>query len=329
MSLRRHVVVPRELVVIFLIAVAGILFYLFAFKAYYIVNEQEMAVVTRFGRYYKEVGPGLHFKLPLGIDNAEKVPIRQQREEFGYRSVGTDGASTRYSDNPFGEESLMVTGDLNAAEIEWSVQYRVDDPRAFLFNMRNPRETLRAAVESVMREVIGDRNVDEVITIGREEIRNVSREKLQALMDDYKIGIRIDGVELQASNPPPPVAPAFNEVNQAQQQRERMINEARADYNRDIPRIGGQALQKIEAARGYAAERVNRAQGDANRFNALLTEYLNAPEATRQRIYLETMQTVLPRMGRKIVIDSDARQVLPLLQLGDGAPLITPEEAKR
>ncbi len=209
----------------------------------------------------------------------------------------------------------MMTGDLNAAEVEWIVQYRISDPRLYLFNVLDPEGTLRYVSESVMRTVVGDRTVDEVITIGRQEIEEEARNRLETLVKKYELGIGIDQIQLQNVNPPPPVQASFNEVNQAQQERERMINEANGEYNKEVPRSRGVADQKIQAAEGYALKRVNEALGDVARFEAQFTEFKKAPNVTMTRLYLETLKEVVPQMGEKIIIDEDASQVLPLLQL--------------
>ena len=209
----------------------------------------------------------------------------------------------------------MLTGDLNAAEVEWIVQYRISDPELFLFKVMNPEGTLRNISESVMRTVVGDRTVDEVITIGRQEIEDEARKQMKNQVDIYKLGIIIDQIQLQNVNPPPPVQASFNEVNQAQQERERMINEANGEYNKEVPRSRGVADQKIQAAEGYALKRVNEALGDVALFNAIFEEYEKAPEVTKTRLYWESMKEVLPTLGRKIILDEDASQILPLLQL--------------
>ena len=211
----------------------------------------------------------------------------------------------------------MVTGDLNTALVEWVIQYRISDPARYEFNVRDPDSTLRDASESVMREVVGDRTVDEVITIGRQEIEHESLTRLQDLVQLYDIGISIDQVQLKNVNPPLPVQASFNEVNQAQQEREKSINVANGQYNREIPKARGEADQQISEAQGYATQRVNEAEGDVAKFNAMFAEYLKAPEVTRRRIYLETIQAVLPEISKKVILDEDATQVLPLLQLGD------------
>ncbi|OPZ09861.1 MAG: Modulator of FtsH protease HflK [candidate division BRC1 bacterium ADurb.BinA292] len=281
----------------------------------YTVQAEELGVVLRFGKFVRMTEPGLRFKLPLGIERVELVPVnRQMKEEFGFRTAHVD-VRTDYRPGNYADESLMVTGDRNTVVVEWIVQYRINEPKAFLFNVRNPVDTLRYASEAVMREVVGDRTVDEVLTIGREEVQRVAQDRLQELLNDYQMGLGIEQVALQDVNPPGPVQDSFNEVNQAQQERERMINEAWAEYNREVPRAHGEADQLISEARGYATQRVNEAEGDAARFTALFREYVEAPEVTRQRIFLETMGRLLPRLGRKIILDDAAGQILPLLQL--------------
>jgi modulator of FtsH protease HflK len=282
--------------------------------AYFTVPSDSVAVVQRFGKYLKEVPPGLHFKLPLGIDTATIVPVKRQlKQEFGF---GTAGATDPYQiSRDSRRETEMVTGDLNAALVEWVVQYRVSDPEKFLFDVREPRGTLRDVSESVMREVVGDRTVDEVITIGRQEIEAEALTKMQALSTKYAMGISIDQVQLKNINPPEPVQASFNEVNQAQQEKEKLINEARRDYNKVIPLAEGEKDQRIREADGYRLKRINEAEGDAARFSALLAEYIKAPEVTRRRIYIETLQEVLPGIRSKFVVDEHARSILPLLNL--------------
>ncbi|MCH1494044.1 MAG: FtsH protease activity modulator HflK, partial [Rubripirellula sp.] len=237
---------------------------------------------------------------------------------FGFATVEGSTNPTQFSTEQSAERS-MVTGDLNSATVEWVVQYRVKDPQFYLFKVRDPGLTLRALSESVMRTVVGDRTVDEVITIGRQEIEVQALANLQSLVDRYELGLSIDQVQLKNVNPPLPVQPSFNEVNQAQQEREQMVNVANGEYNKEVPRARGEAEQKIQASQGYAVKRINEAKGDIARFNALYTEYLKAPEVTKQRIYIETMREVLPKLGRKIIIDEEASQILPLLQLSTEA----------
>ena len=304
--------VPRGLATV---AVAALAALVVAFSTLYQVQPEEVGVVLRFGRFVRTTEPGLRAKLPL-VEEVLKVPVqRQLKQEFGFRTVDA-GIRTQYaSERPFAGEAVMLTGDLNVAVVEWIVQYRVADPYLFLFKVRNLEDTFRAMNEAVMREVVGDRTVTEVLTVGRQEIESRVEERLQGLANQYEMGITIDQVVLQDVNPPDPVKPSWDEVNQAQQQRDRMINEARAEYNRIIPRARGEAEQTVLQAEGYALDRVNRSQGEAVRFKAVYEEYRRAPEVTRRRLYLETMQRILPQIGRKLYIDKDATGVLPLLSL--------------
>lgn len=286
--------------------------------AYYTVPSDSVAVVQRFGQYLKDVPSGLHFKLPFGIDIATVVPVKRQlKQEFGF---STPGATDQFQGPRHGRkenvlETEMVTGDLNAALVEWVVQYRISDPAKYLFEVREPSETLRYVSESVMREVVGDRTVDEVITIGRQEIESEALVKMQNLSTKYAMGISIDQVQLKNINPPKPVQESFNEVNQAQQEKEKLINEARREYNKVIPLAEGEKDQRIREADGYRLKRINEAEGDAARFTALLSEYSKAPEVTRRRIYLETLQDVLPGIHSKIIVDEQSQGILPLLNL--------------
>jgi membrane protease subunit HflK len=210
---------------------------------------------------------------------------------------------------------MMLTGDLNVAVVEWIVQYRVADPYLYLFKVRNVTDTFRAMNEAVMRQVVGDRTVTEVLTVGRQAIETRVEELLRALTQQYEMGITIEQVVLQDVNPPDPVKPSWDEVNQAQQQRDRMINEARAEYNKVIPRAKGEAQQAVLEAEGYGLNRVNRAQGESARFQSIQQAYRRAPDVTRRRLHLETMERVLPRMGGKLFLDADARGIIPLLPL--------------
>lgn len=282
----------------------------------YTVPSDSVAVIQRFGRYVGDVSSGLHLKLPMGIDTATIVPVKRQLKlEFGFTTPGARDPyqGSRERDNR--QETQMVTGDLNAALVEWVVQYRISDPAKFLFEVRQPSETLRHVSESVMREVVGDRTVDEVITIGRQEIETEALTKMQALATKYAMGVSIDQVQLKNINPPGPVQESFNEVNQAQQEKEKLINEARRDYNKVVPLAEGEKDQSIREADGYRLKRVNQAEGDVARFEALLTEYTKAPEVTRRRIYIETMQDVMPGLRSKIIVDERIRGLLPLLNI--------------
>lgn len=280
----------------------------------YVVQAENVGVILRFGKYTKTTDPGLHIKVPL-IDKVYQVAVeRQLKEEFGFRTLKS-GVTTQYSTRSYDSESVMLTGDLNVAVVEWIIQYRVEDPYKFLFRVRNSQATLRDMSEAVMREVVGDRTLNEVLTVGRQEVSQTVQDKLQGLCNEYENGIRIRQIVLQNVNPPDAVKASFNEVNQAQQDREKLINQARSEYNRVVPRAKGEAEQTIQAAEGYASERINGAIGDVARFNSVFAEYQKAPEITKQRIYLETMNRVLPRIEKKFIIDESSGGVLPLLNL--------------
>jgi membrane protease subunit HflK len=281
---------------------------------FYQVQPEAVGVVLRFGRYVRTAEPGLHVKAPFA-EEVIKVPVqRQLKQEFGFRTE-EPGVRTQYSKENFNDESMMLTGDLNVAIVEWIVQYRVSDPYQFLFKVRNPEGTFRAMNEAVMRQVVGDRTVTEVLTVGRQEIETRVEVELQAMAKQYELGITLDQVVLQDVNPPNPVKPSWDAVNQAQQQRDRLINEARAEYNKVVPRAKGEAEQTILQAQGYALDRVNRSQGDSARFKSVYDSYRKAPEVTRRRMYLETMGRVLPSLGGKVFVDKDVKGIVPLLPL--------------
>jgi membrane protease subunit HflK len=288
------------------------------FTAYFQVEPDEVGVVQRFGRYVGTADPGPHVKIPFGVDRVTKVPVqRTLKLELGFRTQRADVKSEFAPPTPETmAEAAMLTGDLNVAVVEWVVQYKIKDPVRYLFHVREPESTFRDMAEAVMRQVVGDHSVDEVITIGRESIALEAKQQLQDLCNLYGIGIEVQQLVLQDVNPPEPVKPAFNEVNQAIQEKERAVNDAWADYNKSVPKAKGEADQAIRSAEGYALERVNKAEGDASRFDALYEEYRKAPVVTRKRIYLETLAQVLPRVGRKLVLDDKAKGILPLLNLG-------------
>lgn len=306
---------PTRLIITGLLILLGVIL---VTSMVFTIEPEEVGVVLRFGRYVRTSPPGLNFKLPAPIERVYKVPVqRQLKDEFGFRTEDA-GVRTQYSRGGYESESSMLTGDLNVSVVEWIAQYRVRDPYKFLFKVRNVRKTFRDMNEAVIRAVVGDRSVSEVLTTGRQEIEDEVKIHLQELCDQYETGIVVDQIVLQDVNPPDPVKPSFNEVNQSEQERERLINEAQSEYNKVVPRAEGEARQAIQQAEGYALDRVNRAQGDASRFNSMFAEYRKAPEVTRTRIYLETMNKILPRAGRKVVLDEELKGVLPLLNL-DGA----------
>ncbi|MEK6371987.1 MAG: FtsH protease activity modulator HflK [Acidobacteriota bacterium] len=308
--------VPGRIIVRVLLILAAVVF---LFTTWFTVEPEEAGIVLRFGRFARQVASGLHMKLPYPLETVLKVPIeRQLKEEFGFRTIEA-AIRTTYSKEDLSGESLMLTGDLNVAVVEWTAQFRVREPYKYLFKVRNVRKTFRDMNETVMREVVGDRSVNEVLTVGRQEIAAEVEHRLQALCDQYENGIKVEQIVLQDVNPPDAVKPSFNEVNQAQQEREKLINQARADYNQIIPRAKGQAQQTIEQAEGFATDRVNRARGDAELFTQVHAAYQRAPEVTRRRMYLETMSEIYPKVTRKIVIDEKLKGVLPLLPLQNQA----------
>ncbi|MHC4294744.1 MAG: FtsH protease activity modulator HflK [Planctomycetota bacterium] len=301
------------------VAVVVLILLIIAVSSFYTVGPEEIGVVLRLGKFERTTDPGLHVKLPFAIERVTKVPIqRQLKEEFGFMTVSS-GVRSQFSVRGREAEANMLTGDLNAAVVEWVVQYRIVDPYKYLFRVRNVRETFRDMSEAVMREVVGDRTVNEVLTVGRAEIADLVEQLLQDLCDQYDTGIKVDQVVLQDVNPPDPVKPSFNEVNQAQQEKEKLINEAQSEYNKVIPRATGEAQQTIQEAEGYALNRLNTARGDSARFVAVYQEYRQAPDVTRTRIYLETMNRILPQVQRKIIVDDKVRSVLPLLNLEPSA----------
>ncbi len=291
----------------------------FVFSSFYTVDADEVGVVQRFGKYVGTTMPGLHFKIPFGIETVKKVKVKRVfKEEFGFRTL-RPGIRTTYANRSYEDESLMLTGDLNSAVVEWVVQYRIKDPAKYLFKVRNIRKTLRDISEAAMRTVVGDHSVDEVIITNRQDISILARDYIQEKLDEYQVGVHVITVNLQDVNPPEPVQPAFNEVNEAKQEKERIINEAWEAYNKVIPQARGRAQQRISVAEGYAIDRVNRAQGDAERFIALWKEYTRAKKVTRERMYLETLMEVLPAVRQIYIIDQNMQGLVPLLQLGNEA----------
>lgn len=281
---------------------------------FYTIPAESEGILLRFGRYIDKVPSGLHAKLPFGIDDVIEVPTqRQQKLEFGFATQGFTNPDQVGSDPAL--QKSMVTGDLNSALVEWIVQYRITDPEKYLFDVRDPGITLRDISEAVMREVVGDRTVDEIITIGRQEIEDSVLARTRELAELYSLGVTVNQVQLKNVNPPVPVQPSFNEVNRAQQDRENVINIANGEYNKAVPRARGEADQKIRAAEGYRFKRVNEAEGDASAFNQVLEQYLKAPEVTRARIYLETLGEVLPQARQQIIVDDTVQQIMPMLPL--------------
>ena len=277
--------------------------------------------MKRLGAVIAITDPGLHFKLPFGIDTVEFVATeRVLKQEFGFRTLVTDGERSEYAQEDFPQESLMLSGDLNIIDVEWVVQYRISDPIKYLYGMRDPTRALRDISESVMRRVVGNRIGSEVLTTARVDIANLAQKEIQEAMSNYDVGIHVVTLQLQDVVPPKAVQPAFNEVNEARQERERMINEATKRANQEIPRAKGIANRTIAESEGYATERVNAAHGETARFKSILAEYRVAPEVTRTRLYLETLNAVLPKVGSVLVVQDKQMPPLPLLNLRDAQP---------
>lgn len=303
---------PRSFPFSPMVIVIGVALLVTASMTFYSIPAESEGIILRFGQYIDKVPSGLHLKLPFGIDRVIPIPTqRQQKLEFGFSTPGYTNYD-QVGTEPALEKS-MVTGDLNAALVEWIVQYRITDPEKYLFDVRDPGQTLRDLCEAAMREVVGDRTVDEIITIGRQEIEETALLRIRELAGRYQLGVSINQVQLKNVNPPEPVQPSFNEVNKAQQDRENAINLANGEYNKAVPRVRGEADQKIRAAEGYRYKRINEADGDVNAFNQVLEQYLKAPDVTRTRIYLETLGEVLPQARQQFIVDDTVQQILPLL----------------
>jgi membrane protease subunit HflK len=295
------------------IAIVVAIVALLGFLSYYAVPTDSRGVVQRFGRFHRITEPGLHLKWPL-IETVSTPKVeRVFKEEFGFRTLEA-GVQSRYGDKDTGE-SLMLCGDLSVAEVEWIVQYKIGAPRRFLFNVRDPQKLIRDVSETVMRSVVGDSSVDEVLTSRRVEINVEAEQKMQALLDKYESGVAVVAVKLQDVNPPQQVKAAFNEVNASQQDKERLVNQALEEYNKVIPRARGEAQQVIKQAEAYAIDRTNTAAGDASRFNQIYAEYRQSEDVTRRRMYLESMGKLLPKIRRKVIVDETVKGLLPLMQV--------------
>jgi len=298
-------------------AIAGILILMFVFSGVYSVGPDEVGIVRRFGKYTRTANPGLNFKIPMGVERADNVKVQYiYKEEFGFRTLRSS-IKTQYSSREYFDESLMLTGDLNVLVVEWIVQFKVNDPVKFLFNVRDQGETIRSVSEAVMRQVVGNNSVSEVLNTRRVEINQEVQDTVQEILDFYDTGLKIVTVKLQDVNPPDEVKPSFNEVNEAKQEKEKMINNAWEAYNKAIPSAKGEAEKTIREAEGYALNEINTAKGDAARFIDTWEAYRNAKEVTRKRLYLETMNEILPKVGQKYIMDSLSGSILPLLKLNN------------
>lgn len=301
------------ILIVILLIIAG-------FTCLYTVPTDSEAVIQRFGKYVRTAEPGLHFKLPFNIETKTNVPVeRQLKLEFGFESKN-NRSTNRYQFTTQKEqikESSLITGDKNAVLLKWVVQYRIDEPKNYLFNVRSPELTMRDASESIMREMVGDRSVDEVLTSGRQEIQKEFLDRIQFIIKDFKLGIKVEQVQIKSVNPPLQVQSSFNDVNKAQQEKNTLINNAYGQYNRAVPRAKGEAYKRIAKAEGFALKRINEAQGDAERFELLLKEFNKAPLITRQRLYLEKMGEILANVPNKVIIDQETKNFLPLLNLNN------------
>ena len=306
---------PKKGLLTLLVVVAIITAVIGGSSSMYKVDTEETGVVLRFGKFSKFANPGLHFKIPFGIEQVYLVPTgRVLKEEFGYRTV-TPGIRTTYNKQGLEEESLTLTGDLNVSDVEWIVQFQVADPFKYIFKIKDPIGTIRDIAEAMVRKTIGDADVTQVLTTDRAALADKIQQSLQATLKQYDIGVRIVTVKFQDVNPPEAVKDAFNEVNEAEQQKESLIFQAREQYNREVPKARGEAKRNLQEAQGYAVERINKARGETNRFIALLAEYEKAPVVTRRRIQIETLEQVLPNLDEIYVMDKSTNGLLPLLPL--------------
>lgn len=294
---------------------AVILAIVIATSSFFTIESGSVGVIQRFGKFMRIAPPGPNFKLPFGIEKVTKVSQEKvEKEEFGFRSDQSTPGDRTGSDADAANTSLMLTGGLNVALVPWIVQYRVKDPYNYLFKVQDLRSLLRDLSEASMRLVVGDRSINEVIT-KRSEIADEAKKVLQKELDKAETGLLVVTVELKRTNVPGPVQPSFNEVNQAIQEKEKLIYQAREDYNKAIPAAKGEAERTIKDAEGYALDRINRAKGDASRFRALYAEYTKAKDVTKRRLYLESLKDLLPKLGPKYIIDSDQKNLLPLLNI--------------
>ncbi|CCK79508.1 FtsH protease activity modulator HflK [Desulfobacula toluolica] len=296
----------------------------FGSSTFFTIETDEVGVIQRFGKYDRIAQPGLNFKFPSGIEKVTKVKVKRvYKEEFGFQAVKGSG-NYRLASSSSQETPLMLTGDLNVAVVPWIVQYRISNPRDYLFKVKDVRAILRDMSEATMRTVVGDRSINEVIS-KREEIALAAKDILQKEMDQAQSGINIVTIEMKKTNVPEPVQASFNEVNQAIQEKEQTIYKAREEYNKAVPLARGEAKRVIKDAEGYAIDRINRAQGDATKFSAIYQAYAKAKDVTKKRLYLESMLEIFPNLGTKYIIDSEQKNMLPFLNMGGGQSAAVPQ----
>ena len=313
----------------FVLIVLGIAGFVGVTSCYYTVEPDEEAVVIRLGKYLGTYPPGLHFKLPFGIDKKVIVKTKLiQTAEFGFRSSRSSSRLNSYSSGAkknYDNESKMLTGDLNVAIVQWVVLYQISDPFKYIFQSARPKRNIKDVSESILRRVVGDMLVSDVLTIGRAMIAQQAKDLMQEVLDKYDIGVTIRGVKLQDVNPPNSVRASFNEVNMAKQEQEKVINQAEKEYNKVIPEARGKALEMISNAEGFATATVNRAIGDSKKFTSILAEYKKSPNITKRRLFLETMENIFSNVEKLTVVDSKVKGVLPVF--GSNGKGIFPQAA--
>lgn len=308
----KNLKIPGGTIAIIILIIAAVLLY----SSIFTIETGSVGVIQQFGKFVRISPPGLNFKLPFGIETVQKVSQEKvMKEEFGFRSERSTRDRRFSGASDTATTALMLTGDLNVALVPWIVQYRVKDPYNYLFKVKDVRGLLRDLSEASMRLVVGDRSINEVIS-KRSEIANQAEKVLQEELDKAETGLLVVNVELKRTNVPGPVQPSFNEVNQAVQEKEKLIYQAREDYNKAIPAARGEAERTIKVAEGYSLDRINRAKGDAARFDALYAEYAKAKDVTKRRLYLESIKDLLPKLGPKFIVDEDQKNLLPLVNLG-------------
>lgn len=287
------------------------------FSGFYIVDETEQAVITRFGKYTKTVDPGVHLKLPFGIDKNFNVPVTSLlAKQYGFRTVKA-GRNNEYKNN-ITEESTMLTGDLNLVNVEWTIHYQIVDPKSWLFSVQERESTIDDVSRSVINTLIGDRAILDVIGKARTPIRDAAITMMNENFTRLQLGIKVSDVQLQNIVAPDVVQEAFEDVNKANQDMNRYINEGKEAYNTEIPKAQGEADRQVQIAEGYASERINMAKGDVAKFNAVYEEYKRSPKVTRERIYLETMEEIFGSNVKPELIDAELKNVLPIKDLNGG-----------
>lgn len=305
-------ITPASVVITIIVIIALALFA----TSFFIVDETEQAVITRFGKYYKTLGPGLQLKLPFGIDKCYTVQTKViQTEQFGFKTL-KEGQVNKYQNN-ISKESTMLTGDLNIVDVEWSIQYRISDPVAWLFNVQEKKQTIRDISQSVVNMLVGDRAILDVMTSERSAIQNAACDLMNENFKQLGLGIQVNTVQLQNVVPPSGVQDAFEDVNKAEQDKNRLINEGKEAYNTEIPKTQGEADQQVLIAQGYATERINKAKGDVARFNSVYNEYRKSSGITKERLYLETMEEIFKSRKTNTLIDKNIENMLPIKNINN------------